>query len=160
MFDRLFMAELWCNMLLSLFCTVRFVKGWICSWFPGSSPLVLFLASSSSFVFVVLFPGSPLGCFPFFSPPPFLVPSLFSFFFSLLVSFGALWVFYVLIVSSVFSPSMISWFSWNDHVRPEDFQAGHHPQTLESFYQYKTLQWLHLQALHGTVLKEWVWLEW
>ena len=150
MFDRLFMAELWCNMLLSLFCTVRFVLGmdlFLVSRF-------LSLGSVSCFFLFFRFRCS----LPWLSPGllPFLLPLLFLFcspsFFSLLVSFGALWVFYELTVSSVFSPSMIPWFSWNDHVHPEDFQAGHHPQTLESFYQYKTLQWLHLRALHGTLL--------
>ena len=73
MFDRLFMAELWCNMLLSLFCTVRFVLGmdlFLVSRF-------LSLGSVSCFFLFFRFRCS----LPWLSPGllPFLLPLLFLF---------------------------------------------------------------------------------
>ena len=68
MFDRLFMAELWCNMLLSLFCTVRFVLGmdlFLVSRFLSLGSVSCFFLF---FRFRCSLPWLSLGCFPFFSP--------------------------------------------------------------------------------------------
>ena len=121
MFDRLFMAELWCNMLLSLFCTVRFVLGmdlFLVSRF-------LSLGSVSCFFLFFRFRCS----LPWLSPGllPFLLPLLFLF---CSPSFSLCWFplglceFFMNWQSQAcFSPSMIPWFSWNDHVHPEDFSS-------------------------------------
>lgn len=51
---------------------------------------------------------------------------------------------------------MVFWHSWKDHAPQEDHRVLGHVKTLE-LPQYNILQLLCLHALHGILLKEWVW---